>query len=73
MKKKSLTTIIKNKLKETFDWYVDPNHIPTDNQLYYEAIRIKRAIQKKKGSIREARKITKKYRDSLHEILKKGK
>jgi len=45
-KKQSLTMIIRDKLRETFDWYVDPNHIPTDKQLYYEAIRIKKAIDK---------------------------
>jgi len=48
MKKKSLTTIIKEKLKETFDWYVPPNYIPIDKQFYYEAIRIRNAIKKGK-------------------------
>ncbi len=48
MKKKSLTMIIRDKLKETFEWYVTPDRIPTDKQLYYEAIRIRKAINKEK-------------------------
>ena len=47
MKEKSLAVIIKEKLRETFEWYVTPNNIPTDKQLYYEALRIKKAIQRK--------------------------
>ena len=43
---KSLTMIIRDKLKETMDWYVPPDHIPDDKQLYYEAIRIRKAIEK---------------------------
>lgn len=42
----SLTVIIKDKLKETFDWYVPSDHIPSNKKLYYEAIRIRKAIEK---------------------------
>jgi len=48
MKKKSITMIIRNKLKETMDWYIPPQYIPNDKQLYYEAIRIRKAIKKYK-------------------------
>ena len=48
MREKSLTVIIRNKLKETFNWYVSPNNIPTNKQLYYEAIRIRKAVQRKR-------------------------
>ncbi len=51
MKKKSLTMIIRDKLKETFDWYVPPDHIPTNKQLYYEALRIQKAIRRNKNEI----------------------
>jgi hypothetical protein len=46
MKKKSLTSVIKDKLTETMEWYVPPQHIPSNKKLYYEAIRIRKAIEK---------------------------
>ena len=47
MKNRSLTVIIKERLRETFEWYVSPSHIPSNKQLYYEALRIRKAIAKK--------------------------
>ncbi len=46
-KSKSLTVIIKDKLKETFEWFVPPNYIPSNKKLYYEALRIQKAINNK--------------------------
>ncbi len=48
MKKPSLTMIIKDKLKETFEWFVSPDQIPSNRQLYYEALRIQKAIRRNK-------------------------
>ena len=48
MKKQSLTMIIRDKLKETFEWLVPPDYIPSNKELYYEAVRIQKAIQKKR-------------------------
>ena len=45
MKKKSLTVIIRDKLKETMERYISPDQIPEPRQLYYEAIRIRKAIK----------------------------
>lgn len=47
MKRKSLTVIIRDKLKESFEWFVPSDHIPSDKKLYYEALRIQKAIQRK--------------------------
>jgi len=45
-KTKSLAMVIRDKLKESFEWFVPPQYIPTNKELYYEALRIQKAIKK---------------------------
>jgi len=70
MKNKSRISIVREKLRESFEWFCPPDRIPSNKKLYYEAIRIVKALdkleRKEKG---KEKRVTKKFIKKL----KKGK